>query len=139
VIRRRHVLIAATGLVLPRAACATPGEVAALVAALTGGAAPAVGRVKLDLPTLVENGNAVSMKVSVAHPDPVASLHVFAEANPNPNVLNVRFGPAAGPPVVSTRIRLATSQTVVAVARMRDGSFWQASVDLLVTLAACIE
>ena len=138
-IHRRHVLIAATGLLLPRAAHATPGEVAALIAALTGGAAPAVGRVKLDLPTLVENGNAVSMTVSVAHPDPVASLHVFAEANPNPNVLNIRFGPAAGPPRVSTRIRLATSQTVIAVARMQDGSFWQDSVELLVTLAACIE
>ena len=71
--------------------------------------------------------------------DPVASLHVFAEANPNPNVLNIRFGPAAGPPRVSTRIRLATSQTVIAVARMQDGSFWQDSVELLVTLAACIE
>ncbi len=136
---RRHVLIAATGLLLPAPARATPGEVAALIAALTDGVTPAVGRVKLDLPTLVENGNAVSMTVSVAHPDPVASLHVFAEANPNPNVLNIRFGPAAGPPRVSTRIRLATSQTVIAVARMHDGSFWQDSVELLVTLAACIE
>ncbi len=136
--RRRHILIAA-GLFLPQAARATPGEVTTLIAALTGGVPPGVGRVKLDLPTLVENGNAVSMTVSVAHPDPVASLHVFAEANPNPNVLNIRFGAAAGPPLVSTRIRLATSQTVTAVARMQDGSFWQDSVELLVTLAACIE
>jgi sulfur-oxidizing protein SoxY len=138
-IARRHVLIAAAGLLVPQAAHATPAEVAGLIAALTGGKPPNVGRVKLDLPELVENGNAVSMTVSVDHPDPVASLHVFAQSNPNPNVLNVRFGPAAGPPRIATRIRLATSQTVIAVARMGDGSFWQDSVELLVTLAACIE
>jgi sulfur-oxidizing protein SoxY len=138
-IPRRHILIAAAGLVIPTNASSTPSEVAGLIAVLTGGVVPVTGRVKLDVPVMVENGNAVSMTVSVDHSDPVASLHVFAEGNPNSNVLTVRFGPASGAPRVATRIRLATSQTVIAVAHMRDGSFWQDSVELMVTLAACVE
>ncbi len=62
-----------------------------------------------------------------------------AERNPLPHVANFTFGPRSGRPRVSTRIRLATSQTVIAIAVMNDGSCWSDSVDLLVTLAACIE
>ena len=69
----------------------------------------------------------------------VASLYVFAQANPLPNVLHATFGPASGEPRLATRIRLATSQTVIAMARLRDGSCWTDSVELLVTLAACVE
>ena len=72
-------------------------------------------------------------------PQAVQSIHVFAEANPLPNVAHFRFGPRAGRPVVSTRIRLIDSQTVIAVAKLADGSCWRDSVDLLVTLAACID
>jgi sulfur-oxidizing protein SoxY len=89
---------------------------------------------------MVENGNSVSMTVSVTNPPaPVEAIHVFAEGNPLPQVGVFQFGPRSGAARVSTRMRLATSQTVIAIARLRDGSCWRDSVDLLVTLAACIE
>ena len=103
------------------------------------------GAVDLEQPgiyhvSINENGNAVAMSVSVADPpSPVASIHVFAEGNPLPRVAVFHFGPRSGAPRVSTRIRLATSQTVIAIARLKDGSCWRDSIDLLVTLAACIE
>jgi sulfur-oxidizing protein SoxY len=138
---RRQVLLAVVGtaLLAPLPARATESEVTALIRALVGGATLATGRVKLDIPLLVENGNAVAMTVSVDGEDKVRSLHVFAERNPLPHVATFHFGPSAGPPRVSTRIRLATSQTVIAVAEMADGRFFQDSIELIVTLAACVE
>jgi sulfur-oxidizing protein SoxY len=142
--RRCFLVLAGTGLVVPlapiRPARATPAEVAALIRELVGEAELHDGRVKLDLPVMVENGNSVGMTVSVDAPvAQVRSIDVFAEGNPLPHVLRVHFGPHAGSPRVATRIRLATSETVIAVAKLADGSCWRDSVDLLVTLAACIE
>ena len=139
--RRRIMMIGASGLLLAglAPARATEDQVAVLIEKLVGAAKLTPGRVKLDLPLLVENGNAVAMTVGVDGGDGVRSLHVFAERNPLPNVANFTFGPRSGHPRVSTRIRLATSQTVIAIAVMTDGSCWSDSVDLLVTLAACIE
>ena len=142
--RRRFLVLSGTGLIVPLAPIvpshATPVEVAALIAELVGGAELRDERVKLDLPVMVENGNSVGMTVSVdATVAQVRSIDVFAEGNPLPHVLRVRFGPNAGAPRIATRIRLATSQTVIAVAKLTDGSCWRDSVDLLVTLAACIE
>jgi len=142
---RRRLLIGAAGIVLAgRApAHATETEVAALIRALTGGAPLLPGGVVLDLPTLVENGNAVAMTVGVdgspAGPDRVRAIHVFAERNPLPRVASFSFGPRSGRPRVATRIRLATSQTVIAVAVLEDGRCRTDSVELLVTLAACTE
>jgi len=145
---RRHFLVAASaaGLLaaLPdHAARATEAQVAALIKDLVGDNALRQGRVKLDIPLLVENGNAVPMTVSVdggfTGPQRVSSLHVFAQRNPLPHVASFTFGPRAGRPVVATRIRLATSQTVIAVAKLADGSCWSDSVELIVTLAACVE
>lgn len=147
-IGRRRVLRLAAGAaaavaLAPLPARATPEEVQALIRGLVGEGSVTKGRVKLDLPLLVENGNAVAMTVAVegprTGPDRVETIHVFAEANPLPNVVRFEFGPAAGKAVVSTRIRLATSQTVIAVARTADGRFWSDEVELLVTLAACLE
>jgi sulfur-oxidizing protein SoxY len=142
--RRRFLLAAGTsGLLLPlppKIARATPAGVAALIAELVGEAELRDGRVKLDLPVMVENGNAVAMTVSVdASVAQVRSIDVFAEGNPLPRVVRFQFGPRAGAARVATRIRLATSQTVIAVAKLADGSCWRDSVDLLVTLAACID
>lgn len=122
-------------------AWATPGEVAAAIATVTKGVAPKEGHVKLELAQMVENGNAVGVVVRANAPEGgrVASLHVFAEGNPLPNVISAWFGPASFAPRVSTRIRLANSQTVVAVAVMEDGSCWSDSVTVMVTLAACLE
>ena len=141
---RRLLLAGATLLPLaPRPARATPADVAAAIHALTKGAPLRPGRVKLDIPLLVENGNAVAMTVAVPDPLPpaerVLSLHVFAQANPLPNVINAYFGPRSAAPRLATRIRLATSQTVIAIAACADGTFWTDNIELLVTLAACID
>ena len=136
--RRRFILTAGIAFTAP--AFATPVEVAALIQTLVGDAPLRDGLIHLDLPVMVENGNAVAMTVSVpAPPSPVESIHVFAEGNPLPRIAVFRFGPRSGGPRVATRIRLATSQTVIAIAKLRDGTCWRDSVDLLVTLAACIE
>ena len=139
---RRRVLIGASGIVLAglAPARASPFEVAGLVRELVGDGTLTPGRVKLDLPQLVENGNAVSMTVSVDdQPDRVVSLSVFAERNPLPHVITAKFGPASGRAWLQTHIRLATSQTVLAVAKCASGRCWSDSIDLIVTLAACIE
>jgi sulfur-oxidizing protein SoxY len=105
-----------------------------------GNRVPQPGRVKLDIPAMVENGNSVTLTVSIdALAEEVRALHIFANGNPLPNVAHLRFGPAAGRARLTTRMRLATSQTVSAVAEMVDGSCWIDEVTLLVTLAACIE
>jgi sulfur-oxidizing protein SoxY len=101
------------------------------------------GRVKLELPPLVENGNVVPLAVGVESPmtdaDHVRAIHVFTERNPQPDVLSVRLGPRAGRARVATRIRLAHTQTVVAIGELSDGSWWSDSADVVVTLAACLE
>ena len=137
---RRRTALALTVAVVARPARATPDEVAAEMAKVAGGRVPKPGRVKLDLAQMVENGNAVSVTVSATAPEGtrVASLHLFAEGNPNPEVVHATIGPA-GLPRLSTRIRLATSQTVTALAVMDDGSCWTDGVTTLVTLAACLE
>jgi sulfur-oxidizing protein SoxY len=144
--RRRFLVLAGSAAAIPLGAGparATPEEVAAKIREIVGEAELKKGRVKLDIPVLVENGNAVGMTVGVdapsTGPERVVSLHVFAEGNPLPNVAHFHFGPRAGKAQVSTRIRLATSQTVTAVAKLADGSCWSDSVELLVTLAACLE
>jgi sulfur-oxidizing protein SoxY len=101
------------------------------------------GRVTLDLPPLVENGNAVPLAVSVESPmteaDHVKAIHVFNEKNPQPHVFDARLGPRNGKAVIATRIKLADSQKIVAIAETSSGEFFSASVDVIVTLAACIE
>jgi sulfur-oxidizing protein SoxY len=126
-----------------RPAEATPATMAGAIRDVVGTAVVRPGKVKLDVPPLVENGNTVPMTVSVTSPmtaeDHVRSIHVFVEKNPQPNVGNFVLSPRAGRAQVSTRIRLADSQKVVAVAKLSDGSFWSATVDVVVTLAACTE
>ena len=136
-------VIGAVPIVTLRPAEATPATLAAAIRNVVGAAVVRTGKVKLDIPPLVENGNTVPMTVSVANPmtpdDHVKSIHVFNEKNPQPNIGNFYLGPHAGRAQVSTRIRLADSQKIVAIAQLADGSFWSASVDVVVTLAACTE
>jgi sulfur-oxidizing protein SoxY len=126
-----------------RPAQAAPAMMAGAIRDVVGAAVVRTGKVKLDVPPLVENGNTVPMTVSVTSPmtaeDHVRSIHVFVEKNPQPNVGNFVLGPRAGRAQVSTRIRLADSQKVVAIAKLSDGSFWSATADVVVTLAACTE
>jgi sulfur-oxidizing protein SoxY len=142
--RRRQALVATAAVVALRPARATPDSLRAAIAAFTGGVpAPDIreGRVRIDISTLVENGNAVPVSVSVddAPPGSVRRLALFTERNPQPEVAVFHFSPRSGRAKVDTRIRLATSQRVVAVAKMNDGSCWQHQVDVIVTLAACVE
>ena len=145
---RRGVLLAASGAALGAALPAparanTPGQMEAAIRSVAGQAKIQKGRVTLDLPPLVENGNTVSMTVTVDSPmtkdDHVKAIHVFNEKNPQPNVITVRLGPRAGKAQVSTRIRLADTQKVIAIAEMSDGSFWSDTQEVIVTLAACLE
>ncbi|MFC0131245.1 SoxY-related AACIE arm protein [Massilia eurypsychrophila] len=141
--RRRQVLAGLGALALVGPAAATPEEMAAAINAFTGGAAPKVGRVTLEVATLVDNGNTVPVAVRVDSPmtaaDHVAAIAIFNERNPETGVAVFTLGPRAGRAQVSTRIRMATSQKLVALARMSDGSCWMHSADVVVALAACIE
>jgi len=99
------------------------------------------GRVKLELSPLVENGNTVPVTVSVPGFDAAAvrRLALFTERNPQPEVAVFELSRLSGRAQVATRMRLATSQTIVAMAQLSDGSYWQQRVDVVVTLAACVE
>jgi len=122
---------------------ATPEAMQDAIRKVVGSARVSKGRVKLELPPLSENGNTVPLTVSVESPmtpaDHVRAIHVFTELNPQPDVVSFRFGPRAGRARVSTRIRLADTQTVTAIAEMSDGSFWSTTANVVVTLAACLE
>jgi len=136
-------VLGAVPIVTLRPAEATPAMLASAIRNVVGEAVVRTGRVKLEVPPLVENGNTVPMTVSVQNPmtteDHVKSIHVFNEKNPQPNIGNFYLGPHAGRAQVATRIRLADSQKVVAIAQLSDGSFWSVSADVVVTLAACTE
>ena len=126
-----------------RPAYATPESMQEAIARFTGGVPVRDGRVRLDLSPLVENGNAVPVMVAVDSPmngsDFVRRLALFTERNPQPEVAVFELSPLSGRAQVTTRMRLATSQTIVAMAQMGDGSVWQRRVDVVVTLAACVE
>ncbi|GJD51523.1 hypothetical protein OPKNFCMD_4278 [Methylobacterium crusticola] len=145
---RRAVLSGGAGLlgvllVRPAAARAPREATAAAIRRFAGEAAVRPGRVALDMPPLVENGNSVPLAITVESPmteaDHVRRIAVFNDKNPQPNVVTLHLGPRAGRAAVATRIRLSDSQTVTAVAEMSDGSYWSATADAIVTLAACVE
>jgi sulfur-oxidizing protein SoxY len=144
---RRDFLRAASAglavLVTVRPAAAAPPATQDAIRAVVGAAPVTRGRVKLELPPLSENGNAVPLTVSVESPmtaaEHVRAIHIFTEKNPQPDVVSFRLGPRAGRARVSTRIRLADTQTVTAIGELSDGSFWSAEAAVVVTLAACLE
>jgi sulfur-oxidizing protein SoxY len=143
---RRGVMGAGAGVVGSlwlRTSHGAADDLAAAIAAFAGNAPVRAGRVTLDVAPLVENGNTVPISVTVESPmtqaDHVVAIAVFNEKNPQRDVGVFRLGPRAGKGMVSTRIRLATSQKLVAVAQMNDGSCWSHTVDVIVTLAACVE
>jgi len=149
---RRQALKAASAAVasaaLPRAAQAqlqsfVPGQMEAAIRKVLGDAKIRKGKVTLDLPPLVENGNVVPMTVTVDNPmtkdNFVRAIHVFNEKNPQPNVISVQLGARAGKAEIATRIRLATTQKLTAIAELSDGSCWSDTQEVVVTLAACLE
>lgn len=142
-IRRRRLLLAAPFLLLPATARGSEAEMRAAMAEFTAGSPVTPGRVAIDISPLVENGNTVPLSVIVDSPmtvaDHVRAIAVFNERNPQPHVITARLGPASGRGMLATHIRLATSQRIWAVAALSDGSFWSDSVQVVVTLAACVE
>lgn len=142
----RRTFLAGSALlsVVPLApAGATPDAMAQAIRRLVGDRPVREARVALDLPPLVENGNAVPLTVSVDSPmtdsDHVRAIHVFNEKNPQPRVFDATLGPRNGRAVVATRIKLGDSQRIVAIAETSRGELYSASADVIVTLAACLE
>lgn len=127
----------------PLSALAKKEDAIKAIQDITGGKPVIDGKVKLVIPPLVENGNLVVLKLSVDSPmsanNYVKTVHVIAEGNPLPNIFTVHLTPRSGTANITTRVRLADSQTVWAIAQMSDGSFYQGSAETLVTLSACTE
>ena len=149
---RRQFLVAAGGLAvtaaLPLNATAqmtrmAPNNMPQVIARLVGSTKVNPGKVKVGLPPLVENGHLVPLTVTVDSPmtdaDYVKAIHVYTDKNPLPEVISFYLGPRAGRASFSTRVRLADSESVVAIAQLSDGSFWSETVYVVVTTAACLE
>lgn len=141
--RREFILGTAAVILLPASARATPDAMAAAIKEVVGDKPLKEGKLKLDLPPLVENGNTVPLTVSVESPmtdaDHVKAIHVFNEKNPQPHVFSATLRPRNGVAKIATRIKLADAQKIVAVAETSTGEWWTATADVIVTIAACIE
>ena len=142
--KRRDFLAGAAGaLALPGTALAQVDPLDALVRAFANGAAVRKGKVTLVLPQLADNGNSVPIRITVDSPmtaaDHVKSIHLYSERNPVPNMANFYLGPRAGKAEINSRVRLAGSQRVTAVAKLSDGSFWYDAAPIVVTLSACLD
>lgn len=123
--------LAAAVLPLSKAQAATVAE---LTATFAGGATPKEGGITLTAPEIAENGNTVPVEVDA--PGAVAIM-LLAAGNPTPGVATFTFGPGAATQRAATRIRLATTQDVIALAKMADGSVVQAQANVKVTIGGC--
>lgn len=141
--RRRVVAASGAALILlkSRAVSATPEELSAALKHSFGERRIQRGRVKIDIPQIVENGNVVPVTIEVESPmtadDFVKRLQLFSEHNPLPQIIDFELGPHNGKARISTRIRLAKSQIVVAVATLNDDTLWSAQAQIEVTISGC--
>jgi len=143
-VKRREFLAGIAGsLALPRAALAQVDPLDPLVWVVTNGAAVKQGKVTVVLPQLADNGNSVPISITVDSPmteaDHVKSIHLYSEKNPVRNMANFYLGPRAGKAEINSRVRLAGSQKVTAVAKLSDGTFWYDTAAIVVTLSACLD
>ena len=144
---RRQVLTigvgaaAAAAFGLPVAPAYAKNDADEVIGKFTGGKKPTEGKVKLDLPEIAENGNTVPMTVSVESPmteqSYVTDVLVVTDENPRAGVAMFHFSPASGVAEANTRIRLAATQNVIAVAKMNDGSFFTTKKLVKVTIGGC--
>lgn len=141
---RRRLLIGATltcASTLVRAQAEWPAIPA--LASLLNGRTLRAGGVRLEIPKLADNGNSVPLTITVDSPmtetDRVVALHLFSERNPRPTIASIALGPDAGRAQLATRIRLAGTQHIVAVAEMADGALWGAMTEVIVTQSACVD
>lgn len=149
VLTRRQVLSALVATLLgptvrfSSAATEVPEHLLPLIREAAGGSLPQSEKVKLTLPPLAESGNSVPLKIQVDSPMTTAayvkSIHVFSERNPRPVIARFHLSPQSGKAEINTRIRLAGTQRVLAVAVMNDGSAWLGSTEVAVTAAACVD
>ena len=134
-------IAAAAIVVSPSALLAAPEHVAAEIKKLYGDKPLALGKIKLDLPTIAENGLVVPLNFEVESPmtekDYVKAVYFFAEGNPNPQVADFRFTPLSPKAAAQIRIRLAQTQNIIAVAEMSDGSLYTAKKEVKVTIGGC--
>jgi sulfur-oxidizing protein SoxY len=146
IFNRRQVLATSIGAVAAVAWAGSAVPAAAndsqdLIKKFTGGKAPASGKVKIDMPEIAENGNTVPMTIAVDSPmteqSYVTDVLVVGDGNPNGGVVTFHFTPLSGAAEANTRIRLAKSQTITAVAKLNDGSFYTASKEVKVTIGGC--
>ena len=141
--RRRALRALAAGacLLTIKPVMATPDELADTLRQTFGDRAINRGKVKLEMPRLAENGSVVPITVSVdsamTPQDYVKSIHVFASENHLPRVLEVQLGPHNGKGVFSSRVRVARSQPITAVALMSDDTVWAAAVNVEVVTSEC--
>lgn len=143
---RRGVMIAGglaavAALIAPRLAIAAPAQVEAEIQKLYAGKTLAEGKIKLDLPSIAENGLVVPLGVDVESPmtdaDHVKAVHVFADGNPNPGVASFYFTPMIPKASVQIRMRLAQTQNIVAIAEMSDGRLFTTKREVKVTIGGC--
>ena len=139
----RTLLLGVAAFLNPLLALAKKPEALEAIQKIVGSQTVNAGKVKLLIPPLIENGNLVVLKVGVESPmtaqDYVKAIHIIAEGNPLPNVFSAYLTPRSGSANITTRVRLAESQKVWAIAQLSDDSFWQSSVETMVTTSACTE
>jgi sulfur-oxidizing protein SoxY len=133
--------LAAAGLAVGIAPAHAANDAQDLIAKFTGGKKPVEGKVHLDLPEIAENGNTVPMTVSVESPmteqSHVTDVMIVADGNPRGGVVTFHFSPASGVAEANTRVRLASTQNIIAVAKMNDGSFFSVTKQVKVTIGGC--
>lgn len=143
---RRSVLLAGAGGVAAVAigaetAQATPEQAAAEIKKVIGDKTPAEGKIKLDLPSIAENGLVVPLAFEVESPmtdkDYCKAVHIFSEENPTATIAAYHFTPSIPKAAAQLRIRLAKTQNIIAVAEMSDGKFYTAKKECKVTVGGC--
>ena len=137
---RRAALAALAGALVARNAFATADQARDWIGAMAKGT-PKDGKVVLKAPEIAENGNAVPLTVTVdsemSEKSYVKAIYVAADGNPNPGVATFHFSPLAGKAEASTRIRLATTQNIIAVAKTSKGEFFTSQKLVKVTIGGC--
>ncbi len=135
------VIALAAAAIAPHLAVAKQADVEAELSKLFADRKLAEGRIKLDLPAIAENGLVVPLGIEVDSPmteaDFVKAVHVFADGNPAPGIISFFFTPDCGKAAASTRIRLAQTQNIIAVAEMSDGKLFTARQEVKVTIGGC--
>lgn len=140
---RRFLLAAGAALsVLPIASAhATPLADSDIAKVLAGRTPKEGGPLKLDIPSIAENGLVVPLAVEMDSPmteaDHVTAIHIFADGNPVPTVATFHFTPDSGKAAASTRIRLAQTQNIVAIAETSNGGLFRAQSEVKVTIGGC--